>query len=216
MEEPVQKVPCAMCQTPIMPITAQKTGGYCRPCEGKKAIQDLKLAPDKQKQLDEYWEGLRQSGWLDELDQESKTKLHLQLKGVFEYDEEHPGDYLSDGSIIDECIQGSGDYVRVIQEFVKASRGAFDPVAVTDSFDADNEEVTVSFILRGTNYEITVPLNDDWFDPAVADLVNQAISEHGFEQRFIPFRADGDDAVRLFFVTESTWKKALQLGLLPE
>jgi hypothetical protein len=216
MSSEVEKVLCSMCGALILPATAAKTGSVCMPCLPRFHAKTLKLSEKEQQLFQTFWAKLHESGWLDELTDHDRENLRLDLLNIFDSGEGDPAELLVTGFIADESIEDDGDYVALIQKFAKASRGIFTPSNLTDQFNHDAEEATVSFEFCGSRYEITVPFKNDDFHPDVIHLLNEALEDAGIQQRFFPLFGEDNPGVSILFVSEKTWSNARRLGILRE
>jgi hypothetical protein len=72
----------------------------------------------------------------------------------------------------------------------------------------------VSFQHGGKLFQCEVPLEDDWFQQPVLDLVNKAIKASKAKEQFIPLPLC-DQTVSLVLVPRSLYKKAVSAGLIP-
>lgn len=208
------RVPCNLCGTMILPATAARTGGVCRPCEPRLKARSIKLRGKQLEQYQEFLQALHDTGWLRELSQLQLERLHDDLILEFCESQPNPIHLLVVGYIVDECIENEGDYCDIIRSFAKSSQGRFTPTSITDSLNEFEQTATVSFVCDRRHYTATVSWEDDYFHPDVAALINQALEDAGIPQRFFPLIEKNSPGVSLLFISEDTYARAVDAGLL--
>lgn len=167
----------------------------------------------------ELIEKLHQCGWLDEMPDAERIKLLRQL----ETDEYEQG-YLNFAAFDfdTECIESFGDdgsedinsYHKIIRLYAENSWGRFTPTNIRDEYDDERKQMHVGFDFADRRFDISVPLQSDWFDAALHDLINEALEKAGVAQRFLPLPVL-DQILYLAFISPATFEKALAVGALP-
>jgi hypothetical protein len=110
-----------------------------------------------------------------------------------------------------ECIDESGDYVSIIENLADCSAGKFKPTEVSDDIDfITTNTSTIKFTHFGKAYSITIPNQNDWFQPEVLDLVNRAIVESGNKEQFLTLPVQ-DQCAYLVFVDPDIYELANEI-----
>lgn len=207
------KTPCTRCGALILPTTAARTGGLCRPCQHRQA---LRLSPSAQRQFDRTWSDLVDIGWIEDLPSDgARQSLRDSLRGHFGESNSHDPTCLATVFLPAECIEDKGDYVRVVQLLARGSYGRFAPELVSDAFDLDARTACVTFRLGRSGHSIELPFEDDYPHPLLFDRVNAALAAIGEERRFFLICAPDVDGVHLCFVRPSVWERAIGADLVP-
>ncbi len=115
-----------------------------------------------------------------------------------------------------ECIVENGDYVSIVKYLAENSSGKFNPTEITDEIDFENTNTAkIKFKHNEREYFITVQNQDDWFQPEVLDLVNQAVLDSGSEEQFMTLPIQ-DQCANLVFVPAETYEMAKKLFFFDE
>jgi hypothetical protein len=90
-----------------------------------------------------------------------------------------------------ECILGRGGpdeplcYYARLQDIARRSLGRFRPTNIDDRIDWEDEWTCVGFTHEGRNYAWEDDRASDWFNPAVVDLINEALEDSNTPELFI-------------------------------
>lgn len=105
------------------------------------------------------------------------------------------------------------DYTELILETSKISRGVFNPknIQVTDA-DIDNPEFTISFEYNNRLYSKTMEYTGDYLDWDYLVLINEALADSGYAERFCLIQATGE---MIIFLNETQFKQIQENNLLP-
>lgn len=111
----------------------------------------------------------------------------------------------------DDAAYGPDPYAEHVRLFAAASRGAFAPTDVVDTFDPRADSVDVAFTAGGRRYRTRLEVDGDWLFAGFLDAVVEATAEGGARlYRLGPYTEDG-----FIFLTPAQ-RRALQgTGLLP-
>ncbi|HWB12672.1 MAG TPA: hypothetical protein VG826_25830 [Pirellulales bacterium] len=72
---------------------------------------------------------------------------------------------------------GNRVYESVLRQWAKISRGAFEPIDVSESWGSESGPVRVSFTFRGTRLAVTARYLDDYLDLSIVRQINAIISD---------------------------------------
>jgi len=80
--------------------------------------------------------------------------------------EREPFDYMSDciWFLDTECIEDHGDYIEILNNISRISKGVLTFEKLHDFIDIDKSDVWVSFDFQGNSYKWDLEINDDWLD----------------------------------------------------
>jgi hypothetical protein len=96
-----------------------------------------------------------------------------------------------------ECIEDTGDYVRVLERFIILTKGLIPLTSLCDHVDIENGEAWVEFILDGKPVHWDLEVDNDWLDPNLyTKMQNLAIARGGGKKFFIT--ALGQDSLISF------------------
>jgi hypothetical protein len=162
--------------------------------------------------LPSYWERLETSGWVAEMQPEERATIRERLAQL----EDQADAYLqlASGCFDTECVDEPGAYRQVFELLAGVSGGGFAPENIIDEHDEAAQRVRVGFDLAGRHFEVSVKLQNDWFQEEAFELVNQALEATGAERRFLPLPVL-DQVVFVAFVRPATFERALELNVLP-
>ena len=93
-------------------------------------------------------------------------------------------------------------YEELTQAFAAASRGAFRPRFITDSFAESWERPTTAFAFdfRGQTYATDLSMDRDWLDGSFLELIQQALVDAGIDGRYY-YCVDGGQVGGYIFLT---------------
>lgn len=111
----------------------------------------------------------------------------------------------------DDAAYGPEPYAEHVRLFAAASRGAFTPIDVSDSFSYDADSAAVAFTSGGRRYETRLEVSGDWLFAGFLDpIVEATAAGEARLYRLGPYTEDG-----FIFLTPEQ-RRALQgTGLLP-
>ncbi|MGG6268453.1 hypothetical protein ACQ4M3_39115 [Leptolyngbya sp. AN03gr2] len=89
-------------------------------------------------------------------------------------------------------------YQALTRRFAAASRGAFQPMQISDEFDYDKQIAGQSFVLRGVRYSIKLKFDGDWLDPKFINFLDRAITQTVSDGKFYPIYAESSEVGYLF------------------
>lgn len=209
------RVSCNRCGASILQITHERTGGLCRPCFNRPPVV---LTPAKTVILQDVLGRLDAIGWFSDLPTDDvRAALRATLT---EYVADHgragvvPA--LCTATILDECIEDTGDYVSVVRALAKGSHGRFAPTAVEDAFPDPYADVQVSITCSNRLYEGSVPFPDDYVQPEFFQFVNEILADLSISQRFHPLSLPKEPNTYILFVSDSVLDRALKARLIPK
>lgn len=78
----------------------------------------------------------------------------------------------------DVCMENKV-YVRILSEWAKISRGAFNPQELHELWHSDKGPIEVHFKIKGQSHTLRPEYNDDWFDLPILIEVNKIIKDSG-------------------------------------
>lgn len=172
--QPPEKVPCRRCGALLLPLTAQRTGGLCRPCKQREALYPGGRA--REMFLD-YWARLEKVGWLSDLpSDQAREDLWYRLRAEFAEDPATAHLALATVFLPEECVEDNGDYVDILEALARGSHGFFRPHSLRDHFEPEEQRATVELGLGDLEYRIELPFVGDEPESALFDWVNQALA----------------------------------------
>jgi hypothetical protein len=149
---------------------------------------------------------LAECGWFEELPKAHTERLRagLSRRG------KDPWKKLAVVDLDPECIYDPGDYSELLNEFARASGGAFAPEDVREVWK--DEKADLSFRHRGKVYRKILQVDSDYVDDGFLSLIRRAMTDAGGPLRFLPLR--GMD-LAFALTTPAAFKKAEARGLIP-
>ena len=164
-----------------------------------------------------YWQAVVDSGWIDEVPEFEGRRLEKAVREKFEQEGVEPFFGLSVLQFDMECIEDNGDYTQVIGQLASTSFGRFQPSDVKDGIDRENGRAQAAFTLSGKKFALEFSQERDWMnaEQVIDKLVNGALREIGVEPRFQALPVDSQ-FVDIVFVSERTFQKARDLGVIPD
>lgn len=114
-----------------------------------------------------------------------------------------------------EAIEDYGDYIVIIENLRRISRGEMDFRNVRDEVDIENGVTKVSFTLFGDNYSFDLVINNDWVDVSLFTKIVELTAKYGTKGRYTFFDTGGQSVVIGYEKPEDLNKiiKATGLGL---
>jgi len=107
-----------------------------------------------------------------------------------------------------ECIEGTGDYVRIVKRLCEVA-GQPDLITdVSDSVDLDTGEAWLKYTLDGRHRDWPVEVNDDWADMMTLSYVMDDIERDGC--RF--YSKDNGQGMILYYLDANTAKEINRLS----
>ena len=90
-------------------------------------------------------------------------------------------------------------YAEFIRKLSEISHGVFQPTNISDNFSAASKSgATVRFSLNNKDYFKTFPIQDDWIDPEIFDLIKQAVIENNLSGQFYQLYEGGQGGIIIF------------------
>ncbi|PEC47716.1 hypothetical protein COJ46_04325 [Bacillus sp. AFS077874] len=74
-----------------------------------------------------------------------------------------------------ECIEDTGDYVRIAERIKDLSKNYLDLKNIKDYVDIENQEASISFTLDEEDYCWKLEVNDDWIDEKIIVKFNDLL-----------------------------------------
>ena len=94
-----------------------------------------------------------------------------------------------------EAIEDHGDYVEIMKNLERISRGELKFQNLKDYVDVEAEKAWVSFMLRGRNYKWVLKVDDDWADPALFTKLVELTRTIKTKGQYTYFFTGGQNAV---------------------
>lgn len=83
-----------------------------------------------------------------------------------------------------ECIEGHGDYVRVIERIRELIKAEIEIDNINDYVDIEEEVVNITFTVNGNGYKYDLGINDDWIDKEIFRIFSMLLMEYGSKRDF--------------------------------
>ena len=112
-----------------------------------------------------------------------------------------------------EAIEDSGDYVRILNNLQRISKGELVFTSLADIVDFENEKASVSFKLNGDAYRYDLEFKDDWVDPKLFTHVVELTKKYNTKGRFTYFSQGGQDLVIGYATPSELAKLRKETGL---
>lgn len=94
-------------------------------------------------------------------------------------------------------------YEELLNKLASISNGAFKPTNISDNFSKPTQnKALVKFTINGKEYSKYLQVESDWIDPAIFDLVKQAVSEDKLRGQFYELYTGGQEASIIFLTKE--------------
>lgn len=181
------------------------------------------MSPDKtyaaqRMGFEAYWQALLDCGWVDS-DPRHRDVLRHAVHAAHTEDRATTLFALAVSTFDMEVIEGVGpedpcSYHSILEQLAEESHGLFAPDEILDDLDEDSRTATVIFIHDGERYAARVPWENDWFDPRILELVNDALDAAGVEQRYHLLPATSSIA-HLALVAPQVFEEARRRDLVP-
>lgn len=165
-----------------------------------------------------YWQALLDCGWVDS-DPRPPDALRDIVLAAHAENRDHTVFALAASAFDMDVIEGVGpddpcSYYSILEQLAEESYGLFKPDEILDDLDEEARTATVIFVHNGERYAGRVPWENDWFDPRILELVNQALEDAGHEQRYLLLPSNSSVA-RLALVSPDVYAEALERELIP-
>lgn len=102
-----------------------------------------------------------------------------------------------------EAIEDTGDYVRIIKNLERISRGELKFSDVKDFVDIEKGKAWVSFSLNGDNYKWDMKVDNDWVDTDLFPKIVSLTNKYNTKGKYTYFDTGGQNAVIGFETPES-------------
>lgn len=115
-----------------------------------------------------------------------------------------------------ECIEGSGDYVKIVRRMAEIAQGSLPLENIQDCIDLEKPEAWVSFSLKGRETKIACRVNDDWVDPDLFGKLVELLLTADPGKIFVHFDLGGQDCL-IGCVTRDQYARLLEheIGFVP-
>jgi hypothetical protein len=110
-------------------------------------------------------------------------------------------------------------YQALTSRFSEASRGAFMPTKIKDTFQKDwkKKKTRYGFEWKGKQYEVELKMSSDWLDPKFIELIEKAMTENQLDGKMYYCLDDGQAAGYIFLTkAQHQYLKAKQPALFPD
>lgn len=94
-----------------------------------------------------------------------------------------------------EAIECSGDYIVIIENLRRISRGEMDFSSMSDEVDIENGIAKVSFNLFGDNYSFDLAVDNDWVDTALFTKIVELTVKYETKGRYTFFDTGGQSVI---------------------
>lgn len=102
-----------------------------------------------------------------------------------------------------EAITADGDYLRIINNLQRITRGELQFENMKDSIDIPNQIAWISFTINGDSYKWNMKVNDDWVDTDLFSKIVDLTNKYQTEGKFTYFNTGGQDALIGYETPES-------------
>ena len=159
--------------------------------------------------IEEY----KKIGLLSHLDIDQLTKS---IETVKEKENENLNDVLKSFpevilSFDEELGNLENPYEEIVSEYSRISHQEFNPKNISDNFDLQKENVSLSFEFNDKTYETEFKVERDWIDTRFFDYMNEVISESKLNGQFYSLYGDGAE---LIYLTTEQYKYIRENKLL--
>ncbi len=168
---------------------------------------------------EEYWNALVETGWLSAIPEDDHDDMRERVLAAHANDKNFTCYALAVTSFDMECIERVGpdepnSYHGVLTQLGEDSYGAFAPSAIVDALDKKEGVATITFVHDEQTFAGELPYENEWFDPRIIDLINDALELSGEGVRFYPLPFS-DHIARLVLIPEVVWRRANEANLIP-
>ncbi|MFF3024704.1 hypothetical protein ACFVRR_18965 [Gottfriedia sp. NPDC057948] len=94
-----------------------------------------------------------------------------------------------------ECIEDTGDYVRIAERIKDLSKNYLDLKNIKDYVDIENQEASISFTLDEEDYCWKLEVNDDWIDEKIIVKFNDLLEIKNSNKRVYILDLRGQDCL---------------------
>ncbi len=179
-------------------------------------MQDKYEAHVTRMTADQYWERIKESGWLSELPEADHDELENDVRETFLYNPVYAWETLAVVSFDSESIHGidpeADSYHAHLVLLAEATHGVFHPTNIQNEYV--DHHIKVSFEHKGDHYEFETPAETTYFNPDLISVINDALKQSGSSKQFISLPAT-DQMYHFVFVSEQTYRHAEQLMIIP-
>jgi hypothetical protein len=102
-----------------------------------------------------------------------------------------------------ECIDGTGDYVKIVHQLCLLSGNPDYLIEITDYIDLESGDGWLEYTIGERRQHWTIEINDDWADMMTVSYVMEDIQQSG--RQF--YSIDNGQAMILFYLDRSTAEK---------
>jgi hypothetical protein len=164
---------------------------------------------------DGFWNAAKSCGWVDDLPKGERTTLRMRIQK--EFAKEPVDGYLGLATVrVPSSGFGiEGSYVTAVEAFAQGSYNIFNPVKIREERILGTGEVTVSFKHKGSTYKFAQKKKRAWFDEGLVDVINRALMNVRCKLMFIALPNYKDNVEIFTFISERTFQKAQERGLVP-
>jgi hypothetical protein len=212
----------------LVALTAGIGGCVNKPANGQMAPPP---APRKAVSFDQQWEIFRRLGFdlnptieksvLDEfrndksIEERPYFNLYIELGRTIE---KEPWTPLTDRvwNFDTEAIEDNGDYVDIMKNLERVSRGEIRFENLKDRVDLEEGVAWVSFTVRGRSYKWDLKVDDDWVDATLFTKVAALTSTLRTKGRYTYFDTGGQDVVIGYETPEGRQRLIAATGLKVE
>lgn len=112
-----------------------------------------------------------------------------------------------------ECIEDSGDYVRIAERFRDLAQGELPIENIRDRVDIENGDAWLEFELNGETIHWGARVNDDWIDPEILSKFCALLAGQNRSRRYTYFDLKGQDCLIGCATEDELRKLRKQTGL---
>jgi hypothetical protein len=102
-----------------------------------------------------------------------------------------------------EAIEDHGDYIEIMRNLERISRGEIRFESLTDHVDIEEGKAWVAFSIKGRKYKWDLVADDDWVDPQLFSKIAELTRSINTKGRYTYFDTGGQNAVIGFETPES-------------
>ncbi len=94
-----------------------------------------------------------------------------------------------------ECIEGHGDYKRIVEHMAEMTQGSVILENIQDYVDWEKEEAWFSFSFQGKEIKVDCVVNDDWVDVSIFDTFIELLNTADPSNIYIYYDLGGQDCI---------------------
>lgn len=106
-----------------------------------------------------------------------------------------------------ECIVGTGNYVDVLKNMERITRGKLSFENVRDYVDIEEGVAWLEFDHEGQAYRLDLLAENDWIDPQFFTLLSEITADRKDNYRFTQFNGDGGQEMIFGFESPESLNK---------